>query len=142
MTGRILPSILSALFVSGAPAHGQPLESPPSVEVTITERECRALVAHRPDDDVAYQPGRDVHGRPVAPADLPGNPSVPALSTIRIPLTLSLGHVFAIPPAIDADIPLWTLTVEADGRAYIDGQPLHDEAAAQVAEACRSQFGL
>ena len=142
MTGKILPSMLLALLASSMLAHGQPLESPRSVEATITERECRALVAHRAADDVAYQPGRDVHGRPIAPADLPGSPSVPALSTIRIPLTLSLGDIFAIPPAIDADIPLWTITVEADGRAYIDGQPLYDEAAAQVAEVCRSQFGL
>ena len=142
MTGRILASALLTLLASGIPAEAQPQESPRSIEAAITERDCRALVAHRAADDVAYQPGRDVHGRPVAPADLPGSPSVSPLTTIRIPLTLSLGDVFALPPAIDADTPLWTLTVESDGRAYIDGQPLHDEAAAQAAEACRLQFGL
>ena len=142
MTGRILLPALLALMASGMLAHGQTPAPAGTVEAAITERDCRALVAHRPNDDVAYQPGRDVHGRPVAPADLPGNPSFPGLDTITIPLTLSLGSIYALPPGIDADIPLWTLTVGADGRAYVDGQPLHDEAAAQVAQACRARFGL
>ena len=138
----ILPFALVALIAAGSPVQGQRLDAGQDIEVVLTERDCRALVAHTPTDDVAYQPGRDVRGRPVAPADLGSGPVVPDLSTIRIPLTLSLGDVFVLPPAIDADIPLWTLTVEADGRTYLDGQPLHDDAAAQVARICRERFGL
>lgn len=40
--------------------------------VTITEADCSRLVEHRPDPGVAYQAGRDVYGRAVAPADLGG----------------------------------------------------------------------
>ncbi len=41
--------------------------------VSITADDCRRLVAQVPSADVAYTPGVDVHGRPVAPADLPGS---------------------------------------------------------------------
>lgn len=131
---------LIAAAAAGATARAQVSDAP--VEVAITERDCRALVAHRPAADAAYQPGRDVRGRAVAPADLSGNPATPGLESISIPLQIRLSDVVAVPAGIDADIPLWTLTVDADGRAYLDDQPLHDEAAVRVAEACRARFGL
>lgn len=40
--------------------------------VTVTRADCQRLVQHIPDAGVAYQPGVDVGGRPVAPADLGG----------------------------------------------------------------------
>ena len=131
---------LLAALVGATAARAQTPQAP--VEITVTERQCRALVAHRPADDVTYRPGRDVRGRPVAPADVAGSPTVPELSTITIPLQLSLSDIAVVPPGIDADIPLWTLTVSADGRSYINGQPLHDQTAARLAEICRERFGL
>lgn len=41
--------------------------------VYVTRSDCMALVRHHPSADVTYQPGADVHGKYVAPADLPGN---------------------------------------------------------------------
>jgi hypothetical protein len=41
--------------------------------VQVTKQDCARLVHHQPSADVAYQPGVDVHGRPVAAADLPGS---------------------------------------------------------------------
>ena len=142
MTRRTLPPALLLLLAWVAIAQAQAPESARPVDVSISERQCRALVAHSPADGVAYRPGRDVHGRAVTPADLDGSPAVPALSAITVPLTLSLADVIPLPRGIDADIPLWAVTVAADGRTYINGQPLHDEAALRLAEACRERFGL
>ena len=36
--------------------------------VTIKTADCASFVSHIPTTDVAYKPGVDVHGRPVAPA--------------------------------------------------------------------------
>ena len=40
--------------------------------VYVTRQDCSQLVAHHADAGVAYQPGVDVHGKYVAPADVPG----------------------------------------------------------------------
>jgi hypothetical protein len=38
--------------------------------IVVRSDVCAALVAHVPDDDVAYEPGIDAYGNPVAPGDL------------------------------------------------------------------------
>ncbi|MDR3436674.1 hypothetical protein [Telmatospirillum sp.] len=43
--------------------------------VYVTKSDCMALVRHHPAADVTYQPGADVHGKYVTPADLPGGNS-------------------------------------------------------------------
>lgn len=42
--------------------------------IKITKSDCIRLVEHRPNADVAYQPGVDVRGRKVAPADVDSGP--------------------------------------------------------------------
>ena len=56
----MIPLVLA--FVLGGPARAALLSVKPD--------DCAALVAHVPDDDVAYRPGVDVRGNKVAPADL------------------------------------------------------------------------
>ena len=51
---------------------------PGAVEITVTPKDCRRLVAHKPADDVTYKPGVDAYGRPVAPADLAGTQVIKA----------------------------------------------------------------
>jgi len=41
-------------------------------KVTVSQTDCRALATYRPSQGVEYQPGVDVNGHYVAPADLPG----------------------------------------------------------------------
>ncbi len=93
---------------------------------------CRALVKHAPDAGVAYQPGVDVHGKPVAPADLPVSaPAIQMPQTITIPLTLGLAKVLnlntsqypynQLGPSTEAQ--LGTLTVTGD-QVMFNGQPI------------------
>ncbi len=54
-------------------AQAQQTLSPLATNVIISGQDCQRLVKHVPAPDVAYKAGVDVHGRPVAPADLPGS---------------------------------------------------------------------
>ena len=53
---------LMAALITAAPAWAG--------RIVVKPDDCAALVAHVPDDDVAYEPGIDAYGNPVAPADL------------------------------------------------------------------------
>ena len=109
------------LMVSSALASGQP---------TLDPAFCHALVKHMPDADVAYQPGIDVHGKAVAPADLPDSPNFQLQRPITIPLTVDLLTILNITATsfpFNAmqrnDINLGTLTVDGD-RVLYNGKPL------------------
>lgn len=71
-------------LIVAVPAFAQPIESnvPP---------ECRLLPEHKADAGVAYQPGVDVHGKSVVPADL-NSPLASSIAsqTIVVPLTVDL----------------------------------------------------
>ena len=53
-----------------------------NLKIHATKNTCRALIAHEPDDSVAFRPGVDVRGKPVVSANLPQEKSIlDALST-------------------------------------------------------------
>lgn len=103
---------------------------------------CKALVKHVPSSDVAYKPGVDVHGKPVAPADLPGTNAFQLQQPITIALTADLFKFLKFPADQypfntmgRSDINLGTLTVDGDKVLY-NGQPLTDEQQDNLAVLC------
>ena len=115
--------LLAVAAISVAPAAAQE-----SLRLAVTPDVCDRLVVHRPDDDVAYQSGVDVEGRPVAPADLPGTVRLTMPDTITIPVTVDIVERFGLPfdpGAIEADGLIGTLTLRGD-RLTFNGQPLYD----------------
>ena len=107
--------------------------------ITITRADCDRLVPHQPGADVAYQPGVDVNGEPVVPADLGGGVQITLPETIRIPITIDLFDRFGIPPdpeRFEANAEIGEV-IYRDGRAYFNGQPLQDEAQAELAALCQ-----
>jgi hypothetical protein len=107
--------------------------------ITATRETCADLVEHVPSADVAYQPGIDVAGQPVAPADLPGSPTIQVPEEFSIPITVDLGRRLGIPSnpnnfRAKADIGVVSYK---DGKAFFNGQPLQDPDAAALADACR-----
>ena len=97
-----------------------------------TRKFCRLLPAHAPDADVTYQPGVDVRGRAVVPADLnsANNPIVPEV--VKIPLSVDLVEEFDLgeqftDQALGA--PLGLLEVYPDGRVLHQGNDLSNQAA-------------
>ena len=129
-----VPLFLAALLAAApARAHEE------TVEVAITRADCARLVAHVPDRDVAYQPGVDVYGRDVAPADLGGAPRIELPETILIDIEIDLLQRFGIPadPTLyDPDAEVGEV-VYKDGRFTFNGQLLQDEAQAELAARCQ-----
>jgi hypothetical protein len=118
-----------------------------SLPVYVTRQDCHQLVAHHPDPDVAYQPGRDLHGHAVVPADLPGS-QMPGLLTDRFSFDLKVNPLAYGGDAASADAAgskvantaMTVAHIEVDmlsGSVKINGHALEDEQTRLVTEACR-----
>ena len=108
-----------------------------AASLSITHDACHWLVRHTPAPDVAYQPGVDVTGKAVAPADLaPNNIELP--DTYTIPLTLDRATRLGYAPAgTEAKLSIGTITLAPTGL-MLNGQPVSRETEAELAAFCRS----
>jgi hypothetical protein len=115
--------------------------APASAEVAISRRDCQQLVRHEPAPDVAYQPGVDVHGRPVVPADLGGGSQIELPDVIYIPIEVLIQERFHIP----ANSVLYKATAEVGvaelrgNQVYYQDQLLSDPETAALEAACRER---
>lgn len=140
MMQRSIAYLAPALFLlvaTLAAAHEK--ATVPTTRVAITRADCARLVAHLPAPDVAYEPGVDVYGREVVPADLGGAPRIALPETILIDIEIDLLARFGIPadPALyDADAEVGEVLYQ-DGRFTFNGQPLQDQAQAELAARCQ-----
>ena len=140
MTRRAIPPIgllLAWMVLTAMP----PAWAQDRARVSIARTDCQRLVRHAPAPDVAYQPGVDVNGRPVVPADLGSGVRIQVPEVIQIPIDVDLQDRFGLPPdrelfKADAFIGSVVVTVQ-DGRAYFNGQPLQDEAAFALSQRCQ-----
>lgn len=110
-------------------------------EVAVSRKDCDWLVRHEPAPDVAYQPGVDVHGRPVAPADLNGGAQLALPDVIYIPLEILIQDRFGIPASsvlYEAKAQVGVVEVRGN-QVYYEGQLLNDPETAALAAACRQQ---
>lgn len=112
-------------------------------EVKIAPTDCRRLVEHRAAADVAYKPGVDARGNPVAPADLPGTARITASNEITINLTVDVLQQYGVPadsplsPSGEASIGTIKYDI-ASGRLTYNGQSLSDPEQDALAAACSS----
>lgn len=133
----IMAGVLALLIL---PSRG--LSEPLTLE--ISEASCARLVAHRAEADVAYQPGVDVRGQPVVPADADGAPPVDLPERYRIRIEVDSADRFGIPgdpDSYDADIQVGEAEVLEDGRVLLNGQPLQSDEAFELGRLCREQLG-
>lgn len=91
---------------------------------------CQSLPAYSPDPGVEYRPGVDVHGRPVAPADLNAALAADLNEVIRVPVTLDLVRRFNLYPffGIEMKPDVGSLAIHPDGRVEYNGQDLSRQA--------------
>ncbi len=139
MRRSIIAYLVPALFLLAAALAAAPAAAHEKATVAITRADCARLVAHVPGPDVAYQPGVDVYGREVAPADLGGAPRIELPETILIDIEIDLQARFGIPvdPTLyDPDAEVGEVAYR-DGRLTFNGQPLQDEAQAELAVRCQ-----
>ena len=113
--------------------------------VVLTRADCSRLTAHVPSADATYQPGVDVRGRAVAPADLPGTPQIVMPEEITIAITVDLQARFGIPVTSNLYKPeasIGTVVVRPDGRASFNGQPLTSQEQSALGYLCQRQGPL
>jgi hypothetical protein len=139
----------AVLIVSAAAAAAPPPAAPPpggaSVSadgrVVVSSRACADVVAHVPDAGVAYSPGVDVNGNPVAPADLADSASPIAADNFPIFLTLDLKKRFRVPEAgklFKLQEVVGLIAVQGD-KVFFNGQPIAPGEASLLAAACRAR---
>ncbi len=139
MRRSIIAYLAPALLLLAAALAAAPGAAHEKTTVAITRADCARLVAHVPDPDVAYQPGVDVYGRAVVSADLGGPARIEPPETILIDIEIDLLQRFGIPasPALyDGDVEVGEV-VYKDGRFTFNGQPLQDQAQAELAARCQ-----
>lgn len=98
---------------------------------TFDPKLCQALTKHVPAPDVAYQPGVDVHGNAVMPADLPADDNGMPKDHFEIPLSYSLAKALGVSAGsyplnalgTGSDVKLGTLVVDGND-VTLNGKPL------------------
>jgi hypothetical protein len=104
----------------------------------IPREDCRRLVEHRPDPGAAYQPGKDVRGKPVAPADVPGGLRLEPAEEVEFdisfnPLRGRSGDRFS-----GTELYVGTIRFNLQtGEATFNGAPLTDPEQAELARKCQ-----
>lgn len=137
---------LSGLLILAAPVLAAlawpPVPALAQSDLTV----CRYLPRHRPTPDATYQPGVDVKGRPVAPADLPGSAGATAApQRFEIPVTLEFARRmgFRVPTgggmagAVPGNMEVGRLVLDGD-RLLFNGQPLGGASEAELYALCRT----
>jgi hypothetical protein len=138
MTRRSAFFALAFLTAAPAVAEDAIVVTETGTAIVITEAQCRNLVQHVPAEDVAYEPGVDVHGNAVAPADLDA-PQISIPDEISIDVTALVYELLETtpPPGLeDTAIDLGKV-VFRDGQLTYNGQPLGATADAALIAACR-----
>jgi hypothetical protein len=114
---------------------------PVSAEIAISRKDCQRLVNHEPAPDVTYQPGVDVHGRPVVPADLGGGQQIQLPDVIYIPIEVLIQDKYGIPAnsvLYDATALVGVVSVRGN-QVYFEDQPLTDPEIVALEAACRDR---
>ena len=141
MVRKWLIGAAMAAALLGLQAGNSQAQDASPIGLVISADTCRALVAHEPAPDVAYQPGVDMLGRPVAPADLPGGIRFEAPEDFVVPITRDLEGQFGFPEdtgVFEGEAIFGTVTY-IDGQLFFDGQPLFDPAQALIQRLCRER---
>lgn len=99
-----------------------------AAEEASQETFCRLLAEHVPAADVEYKPSVDVHGKPVAPADLGQSPN--NFETIEIPVELDLAQKFALNPPAGVELKPYValVSIHKDGKVDYNGQDVSKQA--------------
>lgn len=125
--------MILALAAIALPAHAE------TATVTVTENDCRHIVAHSPDASVSYTPGSTADGRSVPPADLSGGYKVKPPESFSMDINIDLQERFGLPAnkgQYMGEIKAGKVEIK-DGRAFYNGQELATGAQNEIARACR-----
>jgi hypothetical protein len=121
--------------------------------IRVDKAVCRKVTKHIPDEDVAYQPGVDVHGKAVVPADVAPQTDYHIEDNFNMRLTLDAAKAFGLKvpnipsaasganpnvPAVMSDTVAGYITLK-HGKAYLNNRPMDDAQQNQLAILCKEQ---
>ncbi|MDF2368657.1 hypothetical protein [Sneathiella sp.] len=112
------------------------------IRMVVSRKDCERIVKYTPDPDVTYKPGVDVHGKPVAPADLSGS-QIQIPDQIFIDLSLPFKDLLENynPKLKNAEVYVGTVEYDiASGKLLFNGQELADPAENAIARECRKRY--
>lgn len=143
----VVGTVLAVLAGASAVAYGQTKPLPPEQGglVVLKRSDCTRLQVHQPAPDVNYQPGVDVRGRPVVPADLASPAPIVMPEEITIAISVELQSRFGIPATSSLYKPeagIGSVVVKPDGSATFNGQPLSSQEQGALAYLCQRQGPL
>lgn len=96
---------------------------PLSVRAEDLPPECRLLPAHVANNDVTYQPGVDVHGNKVVPADLNASSfAFPDVVTVPLGIDLAQRLQGLNIQGLQMESPMGILEIHRNGRVVYNGQ--------------------
>ena len=108
----------------------------------LSDDACAMIVSHQPDNDlnVTYQPGVDVHGKPVVEADL-DSAVLPAPEEVSFDLTVDMAQYLGVTtaPKPEGQIGLGRITVKRSGEVLMDGNPLESRQQAALRALCAEE---
>ena len=138
---RVLAQTVLALGLSGTILGAAPLAAQDKTRVQITHENCARLAVYSKPDGVDYQPGRDVRGRPVVPADLSGGVKIKVPRVIEFDLDINPVEFPNTEGPSSFDNTRYTIgRVTYDRRTGLllfNGQPLTDPLAAELSKKCQ-----
>lgn len=127
------PSIVNAKEFKKKPAQ-------PPAEFTLPEKECDYLLSYQPSPDTEYQPGIDVHGKPVMEADLtPQVVKPPEVYNFVVTVDIARYLGLAMPEGTEGNVPVGMITIEKDGHIFFNGNPLEGDEEAALKAICTRQ---
>ncbi len=114
--------IVLALLLISAPVMAQ--------DIVSVETFCRILPEYQQPAGVEYQPGVDVNGKAVAPADLNGASPIQNFETIEIPVEVDLISRFGLAPKPGVELQPYValMSIHKNGRVDYNGQDISKQA--------------
>ena len=139
MSGKPLSLVIAVLLGTALPVPSA-VQAADGNQMRIPRRDCQQLVQYRPDPGVAYKPGVDVRGRPVAPADMPGSgisvePPDQVTFEINFDPLKGENRFRYLNPNLYVGTVVYDLST---GQATFNGVPLTDPEKDEIAERCRA----
>ena len=95
-----------------------------SSSIAVEKILCKPAMIHTPSSDVAYQPGVDVNGNPVAPADINAAPQIMNSTYTEVPLNIDLAKKLHLAQPAVMESNFGNLKVYNDGRVLYNGQDI------------------
>ena len=110
--------------------------------VTVRKSDCRLVMRHAAATGADYVPGRDVYGRPVAPADVSGSSPDILRGGLSFDITVDGLERYGVADrfaAVEGNAHVATLALRGN-QVYFNGQPLQQSEHQGMVALCRDRF--